>query len=144
MRPGLGPERQSPLRGRDQIGIEAVGTADEEYQPTHAAVAQDPDFVSEGARRPGLAALVTGNDVAVGEVKAQRLGLGDLARLAALDLGNLDRPKPQRPPRSRGAVDVELHQLGFGRAGQATNGDDSDLHRSLTTRSEAVRRSEPR
>ena len=58
----------------------------------------------------------------------QRLGFGRLAWLAALDLDHLDGTKTQRPSGGRGALGVQLDEIGFRRPPKPADGDDGDLH----------------
>ena len=130
------------LRRLDELGIKAVGAADQKHQTAHAAIPQLCDLLGESARRPGPSAFIAGDDMAVGKMMPQGLGFGGLSGFATVDVDHLDRPKPHGSPRDRGAIHIELHEFGFRRASQATDGDNGDFHVIMTTRSAAVRRSE--
>ena len=54
--------KASPVRRRQERRIEPIGAADQEHQATHPTVAQRRDLLGEGARGPGLAVFVTGDD----------------------------------------------------------------------------------
>jgi hypothetical protein len=64
----------------------------------------------------------------------QHLGLGGLARLARLDLEDLDRAKTERSAAGRGALDIVLRQQRLGGAAEPTDGEEGDLHAACPIR----------
>ena len=117
MWPGLQPEREAALRGREQGRVQAIGAADQKAEPPHAAIAQKRDLVGEGpggSRRP---VFVAGDHVRIREVCFQGFGLGGLAGLAGFDLDDLHRPQAKGSP---GGPPVIIGQVNPGPAGQVT------------------------
>jgi hypothetical protein len=96
------------VRARPQRRIVPVGRADQEDELALAAVPQLGDMLGEGARRPGLAALVAGDDAGVFQVGLE-LALG------LVDLDDFDGAEAQRPAGGRGAGGVVEGELAFGR-----------------------------
>jgi hypothetical protein len=88
--------------------IVAVGRPDQEDQLALARIAQLGDVIGERARRPGLAALIAGDD-------ASPLEVGIQPPLGLVDLDDVDGPEPERAARGGGAGGVVLREPALGR-----------------------------
>lgn len=134
VRPGHGTEREDEIGFGAEVGIESVGTADDETDLRHALIAVATELGGKLRSRKTFAALVAGDAPARrAEHRANRfcfLALSILwtARAALLYLAVLDI-EPDSAPCRRGAFEIALDQLPFRAGLGSSDRDEKKTHR---------------